>query len=111
MGETKQCIKCGIIKGIDDFPNLRRYRDGKDTQCRLCLSNYRKNWYRNIKENDPEYYSKLREIYKKNYQINPKHITEKMQEERICKILADHHEELSDDPDRLTTEFMLSLLK
>ncbi len=34
--DIKQCTKCVVIKGIDEFNNNRRSPDGKESQCRDC---------------------------------------------------------------------------
>jgi 5-methylcytosine-specific restriction endonuclease McrA len=33
---VRQCRTCGISKSLDDFGAYSRYRDGRNTQCKVC---------------------------------------------------------------------------
>jgi hypothetical protein len=54
--EHKQCGQCRTIKPITCFSKARRTRDGHNSKCRQCCSDYQKNRLEDIKK-DPEKYA------------------------------------------------------
>lgn len=38
----KRCTKCGIIKNIEQFSLQKNTRDGRRSQCKECIANYRR---------------------------------------------------------------------
>lgn len=43
---NKICTKCKQDKSFDDFTNDKRAKDGKHSQCKLCVSSAMKEYYR-----------------------------------------------------------------
>jgi Recombination endonuclease VII len=61
---VKHCTKCGTPKPLDEFSNHRRYKDGKQLECKLCSADYRREYRRanpnyHRKEHDLKYKYKL----------------------------------------------------
>jgi hypothetical protein len=50
MDKHKICTKCSFKKHRDMFPNKSKNKDGKDTQCRICIKNSRAKHYKKTKE-------------------------------------------------------------
>lgn len=43
------CRVCAIAKPLIEYPNHKAYANGKETRCKVCLSEYRKSkWYENL---------------------------------------------------------------
>lgn len=65
--ETKQCIKCGEEKNLEDFYHKRSYKDGHLNTCKKCSNYYesirRKN---NIEKHRASDREKMRRYYKNN---------------------------------------------
>ena len=40
--ETKKCKKCGIVKNLEGFHNLKSSKDGKRDVCKICVSRIQK---------------------------------------------------------------------
>lgn len=61
----QKCNKCGEWKYLDDFPNHRCMKYGKDTTCKECslqkVSKYYREHLEEKKEYDKKYYEKNRE--------------------------------------------------
>lgn len=77
----KICTRCNVEKPVSEFIS----RDGKPISwCRGCRASY------------------VRE-----YQ---KHYRKCEVKEHTCTIIREHHEEMKDDPEHLTTEFMQKML-
>ncbi len=57
----KTCSKCKIEKSIDDFYNHKSTKDGKSTQCKKCMSEYRQKNAKYAREYAREYVEKNRD--------------------------------------------------
>lgn len=44
---TKLCSKCKTEKNIDDFSRNKRKKDGRQTYCKVCASQYDSKYYHN----------------------------------------------------------------
>ena len=55
--ETKKCIKCGVIKPLDQFYKHPKMKSGYKNSCIACNKLYIKEYY---KRDDPERSEKLR---------------------------------------------------
>ena len=53
---TKSCIKCEILKDLNDFHKRKISKDGYKNICKLCCKKYDKEW--NINNN--EYSKKIK---------------------------------------------------
>lgn len=64
---TKKCIRCKELRTFDQFNNNKRYKDGKHSICKICISSRRKQTYNNNKEKfklaRKENYHKYQEYY------------------------------------------------
>lgn len=96
--EQKRCSSCGKIKPLDEFYNRTISKDGKSYICKQCQKKYftehkdkRNKWREEYYKKHPE---KVRQ-YEKN---------------RVCKILREHHDDVADDPEHLSTDFIASLI-
>ena len=58
---------------------------------------------------DPNYRSKRAETSKKYWREHPEAII-RMLKRQTCRIIKKHHEEMKDDPEHLTTEFIKNLI-
>lgn len=63
MCETKICSKCGNEKLLVEFSKRKDSKDGYNNQCKLCLSEKRKEWWGNNQEKSENY---RKEFRKKN---------------------------------------------
>lgn len=86
----------------------QRYRETHPEQIRKDKENharYMKTYYKKhierIREN-------ARKRHKETYIPKQRH---NQYREETCDILTEHHEELKDDPDRLSTEFIIGLVE
>jgi len=83
---TKKCSKCDTDKPLAEFNNTKRAKDGKQTQCRGCSSQY----YRNNKEiylrKQNKYYQAnkdaIKDRNKQYYQANKEAIEEQHKQYR-----------------------------
>ena len=71
------CRVCLINKPLDEYPNHSVYKDGKETKCKTCLSEYRKaKWQDNLEASrnyGRKYKAKNRELISqkhKEYVLN-----------------------------------------
>lgn len=46
--ETKPCTKCGVEKPLTDFSRNTRASDGRTSQCKACVTTYRKGYVERI---------------------------------------------------------------
>lgn len=58
----KQCGKCGEVKPLEEFNNVKRNKDGKHTYCRVC----HKNHYAENKVRHGANVKKVREQYRRD---------------------------------------------
>jgi len=54
----KKCTKCGEVKSLDDFCDLKSSKDGKQFRCKICNKEYRKKNKEKIIEYKKNYYKK-----------------------------------------------------
>ena len=73
----RKCRLCLQSKPLDEYPNHALYKDGKETKCKTCLSEYRKaKWQANLEKSrnyGRKYKSKNRELIaqkSKEYALN-----------------------------------------
>ena len=106
----KVCGKCREEKDDTEF-----YRGGHGqlySYCKKCWSIYTAAYSENRKNSDPTYKEKIliknRETSRRYYS-NPENRKRKYSIQ-TCKIIRDHHEDLKDDPEHLTTEFIQKLV-
>jgi hypothetical protein len=109
----KECSTCRETKSVSEFYKNKARSDGLQHQCKLCTNTTQK---KRLKT-DPEYRKKRNEyarlVHKKAYREikgGPVKVYTP-QKERVCKIIKEHHEDMKDDPEHLTTEFLKSLLR
>ena len=71
----KKCSKCGIEKPLSEFVKHKNCKDGYENTCKICTKQYKKEYYRDNKDNLKEYYKEYRENNKdkiKEYRENNK---------------------------------------
>lgn len=62
---SKQCSRCKKTKSLDEFGNLKRGKLGRNSWCKPCAAQYRRDWV----ANNPDKYdamlrkSKLKALY------------------------------------------------
>lgn len=70
----KQCKRCGEVKGLDDYHRCNKVKDGRVSQCKVCM-NARSNafWaspegkaYRAARKGSPQQKAAARRHYQKN---------------------------------------------
>ena len=66
---TKKCHRCGKVKPYYDFYKNRSKKDGLQSQCKECLSETHKKWYKNnvdkARKSHKEWYNKNKEYASK----------------------------------------------
>jgi hypothetical protein len=122
----KTCRRCGVelVPGENWYPSQEkhsnyicktcvkeRWRDryASESEFRERTARYQREWWERTK-NNPE---KKRRVYATRaawVKRNPKRYSEIDNRSKVCKILRDHSEWLKDDPERLSTDFILSLV-
>lgn len=110
---TKICSKCKIEQSTSEFYKRATTNDGLAQWCKSCRSKYfKKRW-----KEDPAFRKRqikyTNEYIKKRKQEDrefAKNYNELVYKYQICKIIRNHHEELKDDPEHLTTEFIQSIM-
>jgi hypothetical protein len=113
----KECSTCRETKPVSEFYKNKARSDGLQHQCKICTNAVTNTYRKRRLKNDPEYRKRRNElqrlVHKKAYwEIkggNVKVYTS--QKERVCKIIKEHHDDMKDDPEHLTTEFLKSLLR
>lgn len=66
----KKCKKCGILKDYTEFNKLKYAKDGLQSRCRLCTSEYMKGYSARAREHRIQYYWTNRPVlvaYQKKY--------------------------------------------
>jgi hypothetical protein len=62
----KKCTKCGELKALTEFHLSKPSKDGRHTQCKICISENRKLFYKNnrqkIIDRTADYYLKNKEV-------------------------------------------------
>lgn len=64
MGESKECTKCGILKGLGEFYKGERYQDGHQNACKKCKIEQQRIYYMVNKERIIEYHHKRYNTHK-----------------------------------------------
>ena len=85
---SKVCSKCGEEKLLGEFKKSKSYKFGVKGVCKVCIAEYRKEYYENNKEvtaeRRKEYYENNKEAiveYKKEYRENNKEVIADYQKE------------------------------
>ena len=108
------CNKCYQKKRLQDNPDLYVKKKKYIAEYQKTHPEKVKQWKENYKNKDIERYNKLRRLYiQKYYERNPEkkiESFERMHERNVCKILKKHTDDLKDDPERLSTEFIQNLI-
>ena len=84
----KRCTCCKEIKDLSEFYPLKR--GGYRSECKSCGKAYVLNYLRKHKR--------------------PDSVVRKYERNRVCRLLYRHHEDMSGDPEHLTTEFLQSII-
>lgn len=107
----KRCNKCGELKEDSEFYKTTQSRDGLRTYCKQCMNAYSASRYRIPEVHDAAlarscryYHSKHRE---KKYNIVDGNI---VRTRSVCSNIRNHAVVLQDDPDRLTSDFLLRII-
>lgn len=89
---VKECTKCKVTKNLEEFSKESRRKDGRRSQCKICVKEYRKQvstyenerskrWRQENQEKISEYRNRTRDerlSYQRNYfVINRDHINQK----------------------------------
>lgn len=120
----KTCTKCGISKDESEFHKDSKNPDGLRSRCKICISIKNKEFYYSLSEEEKKKRCINSCIYQYKIRIrngsNPqkkienvgitKHKTDHVNYE-VCKIILKHHEDMKDDPEHLSTEFIQKLIK
>jgi hypothetical protein len=115
--ETKQCTKCKEIKKVSEFYRNKNSKCGLTDQCKVCMNKYIREYTKNRYHSDPEFHKKVDDANKKhkeqklledpNYR---KVISGYVLKSKTCRIIRDHHKEMENDPEHLTTEFIQEII-
>lgn len=105
----KKCSRCGIEKELSEFYKDKKTSDGTHSWCKSCHNLYRK--LGGVLKNNLEDLRRRKYTLEKKIALSKKlQITGKYSGMHSCAIaLYNHHEDLKDDPERLTTEFIAKL--
>ena len=97
----KQCSKCGEIKPFSEFHKDKKGTHGLRTWCKACEREYQRKYHKDnrkkVNENSHNYYHKHKKKRKEH-------------KRPACRILKQHSEDLSDDPERLSTDFLINII-
>lgn len=110
----KLCTKCNQLKDESEFPRQRnRYNYKLFDWCKGCWKEYLKT-IRNTpkkqrKHSEPRYEKECPDL--SQYLPLLKRRKDDGAYHGVCKIICKHHEEMKDDPERLTTEFIQKIVK
>ena len=67
---TKKCTKCGKTKNIAEYQKKKQRKDGHNSICKKCCSQYFKKYYEankdRIKAKEKEYYELNKEVIKEH---------------------------------------------
>jgi len=126
----KICTKCKRELPESSFYKDIARPDGLHSWCKSCANEQSKRRQAERYREDPEYRKKInerntkrsRKRYRedadyrerilrthKKYRNKPETI-EKMTKKIVCRILNEHHQEMKDDPERLTTDFLKEVI-
>jgi hypothetical protein len=80
----KQCTKCKEIKSLDSFGIHHLTKDKLQTNCKICITNNRKEWKKNNPDKDKQIYLNKQSYYnqksKDRYLLNREKILNKRKE-------------------------------
>ena len=132
MTETKKCRICGEELPLEAFNRDRKERDGHSRWCRSCQKEYKVNSYaKEACTEGPFTCQNCGEVFyvtspSAKSRISSGDYTQKFcsrecyhasrgsatpsRKMGVCRILSTHHNILKDDPDRLSTDFLKSLI-
>ena len=103
--ETKQCKKCKEIKPITEFGKHKITKDGLRTICKLCNSNYSKQYYKTNINLDKKYYNdnnnKIKQKRKEKYYNNlekSKETSKKYRDKNVKNIKEKQKEWFNNNP-------------
>ena len=103
MTETKTCKKCGEEKELSEFYYAQTAKDRLQQHCKACHKKGCAEYLRKRYNTDTEFRIKTR-AYHKAYDYLHRY------SEETCNIIRHHHEEMKDDPERLSTEFIQTIV-
>ena len=120
--ETKKCSKCGEVKPINEFYKQKSHKDGLNSQCKCCRSQWAKlhyqknseeiknrvsNWVDKNKEKvkiyKKEHYLINKESYQRNYEKNKPKYRERNKlyyQKNYDKLLKERQKKIIDLADR-----------
>ena len=120
--ETKKCSKCGEVKPINEFYKQKSHKDGYQSSCKNCRSQWAKlyyqknskeiinrgsNWVDKNKEKvkiyKKEHYLRNKESYQRNYEKNKPKYRERNKlyyQKNYDKLLKERQKKIIDLADR-----------
>ena len=127
--ETHKCSRCGQIKPISEFyirkSGSKTGRPGD--ACKICTKEKTRQWYRDHpektrekakiwREKHPERVRSImrvawRKWFKRLSPEKRQEMNRKRAEAATCRILRDHASAMRDDPEHLSTDFILQLAR
>jgi ribosomal protein L32 len=102
MSKTKKCSKCGETKELNDFFNLNRTEDGKNSQCKICFKAYMLKWRKNNNKKISDGKRRYRENNKEKISVEYAEYCKNNKE----KILAKAIEKYKKNPE-ITAKYLL----
>ena len=96
MTESKRCTKCGEEKPLEEFYVDRKGREGRSSRCRACINEVITPGYRSRN--------------KAGTKLDNCAVVRGARWRSVCGILNVHHDTLKDDPERLSTSFINSII-
>jgi len=89
----KQCSDCGMEKDESEFQTYTQHGKSYTRNiCKKCCYKYKVTWFKQLPSD------KKAEYYGRNWN------------HRTCYIIKQHHEEMKNDPEHLTTEFIQKIV-
>ena len=64
--EGKVCSKCGTWKLLEEYNKNKTNKDGRQSKCRECQKEYKKQWSKNNKEHRKEYNKEYMKQWREN---------------------------------------------
>ena len=58
---SKTCTKCGVVKPLDDFHRDKRSPDGRRSDCKECVREYKHRYYEENRDKERERKHRYRE--------------------------------------------------
>lgn len=80
--DTKKCVKCKIVKPLNEFNFRKRSKDGYSYYCKECHNQRNREWRESYPEKNRASRAKCRESYQKYYLENREKICAKQAEYR-----------------------------